>query len=281
MPKIDSLRRFFLPCCCTSSSSSSAFAAATSLTAASATTKKRLSASLRDDIPDDEDHKPHRHSLTRQTQYSSSSSSAPSSSASSSVATTDVTSDEGDVPVAAAAENNNQISQIPPRPSKSMVISTFFGRRRARVWFCVQLDRLSTKPSLLLELSLTTHNLLKEMRSGLLRMTLECHGSEIGACRLHSVPFWTLLCNGRRVGFAVRRKPNEETQSIMKQMQSITVGAGVLPPEADSDPDLGEMVYMRANYEWVVGGPDSESFHLINPDDCSGQELSVFLLRSW
>lgn len=41
-----------------------------------------------------------------------------------------------------------------------------------------------------------------------------------------------------------------------------------------------EVMYMRANYEHVVGSADSESFHLINPDESPGQELSIFLLRS-
>lgn len=66
---------------------------------------------------------------------------------------------------------------------------------------------------------------------------------------------------------------------MLKTMQSMTVGAGVIPAGLGSDGD-GELMYMRANYECVVGSCDSESFHLINPDDCPGQELSVFLLRT-
>lgn len=66
---------------------------------------------------------------------------------------------------------------------------------------------------------------------------------------------------------------------MLKTMQSTTVGAGVIPSGSGSD-ERGDIMYMRANYECVVGGPDSESFHLINPDDCPGQELSIFLIRS-
>uniref|UniRef100_A0A803MXD4 Protein MIZU-KUSSEI 1 n=2 Tax=Chenopodium quinoa TaxID=63459 RepID=A0A803MXD4_CHEQI len=163
----------------------------------------------------------------------------------------------------------------PPRPSKSMVICTFFGQRggsqsQSHVWFCVQLNRLSPKPSLLLELSLSTRSLVQEMRSGLLRIALECSSLEFSSCPLHQVPVWSAFCNGRRVGFAARRKPNQETREMLKKMESITVGAGVIQ----------EFMYMRANYEWVVGGANSQSFHLISPDDGPAQELSVFLLRS-
>lgn len=97
------------------------------------------------------------------------------------------------------------------------------------------------------------------------------------------VPVWTLFCNGKKLGFAVRRKATQEIRFILKIMQSTTVGAGVIPSGFGSRVGLDgseELMYMRANYECVVGGPDSESFHLINPDDCPGQELSIFLMRS-
>ncbi|XP_059643541.1 protein MIZU-KUSSEI 1 [Cornus florida] len=174
----------------------------------------------------------------------------------------------------------------PPRPSKTMVIGTIFGHRHGHVWFCVQHDRLNTKPSLLLELSVPTHLLVKEMRCGLVRIALECQhpsDSELSSCPLHSVPIWTLTCNGRKLGFAVRRKATEQNRLMLKAMQSVTVGAGVIPAGYGSGSfksDGDELMYMRANYECVVGSADSESFHLINPDECSGQELCFFLLRS-
>lgn len=88
-----------------------------------------------------------------------------------------------------------------------------------------------------------------------------------------------MYCNGKRVGFALRRKANDQNRSMLKTMKSMTVGAGVIPSGFES---MGseEIMYMRANYEHVVGNADSESFHLINPDECPGQELSVFLMRS-
>ncbi|XP_050383355.1 protein MIZU-KUSSEI 1 [Argentina anserina] len=175
------------------------------------------------------------------------------------------------------------ISSAQPRPSKSMVIGTIFGHRRGHVWFCVQHDRLSTRPALLLELSILTHQLVKEMRFGLVRITLECDDrSDLATCPLRSVPAWALHCNGRKIGFSARRKAGDKVRLMLKAMNSTTVGAGALPAQfgfGSSDSD-GPVMYMRANYEHVIGSADSESFHLINPDQFPGQELSVFLLRN-
>ncbi|KAB2609606.1 protein MIZU-KUSSEI 1-like [Pyrus ussuriensis x Pyrus communis] len=38
-----------------------------------------------------------------------------------------------------------------------MVIGTILGHRRGHMWLCIQHDRLSTKPTLLLKLSVSTH----------------------------------------------------------------------------------------------------------------------------
>ncbi|XP_028783502.1 protein MIZU-KUSSEI 1-like [Neltuma alba] len=216
----------------------------------SATPKKRLSTSLRDDIADDK-------MGTRGTHNQDQ----------------DSSSDSTGTPATVA-------SAAPPRPSKSMVIGTIFGNRRGHVWFCVQHDRLSSKPILLLELSIFTNQLVQEMRFGLVRIALECDRSGLESCPLRSVPVWTMFCNGRKLGFAAKRKTSERVRLILKTMQCVSVGAGVIPSGFKTDSGSEELMYMRANYEHVVGSADSESFHLINPDESPGQELSVFLLRS-
>ncbi|XP_010528557.1 PREDICTED: LOW QUALITY PROTEIN: protein MIZU-KUSSEI 1 [Tarenaya hassleriana] len=181
----------------------------------------------------------------------------------------------------ASSGESSDAAAAPQRPSKTMVIGTIFGRRKGHVWFCVQHDRLSKKPLLLLELSIATNQLVHEMGSGLVRVALECPTRpELSSCPLRSVPVWKMYCNGRKLGFAVRRGANEETNMMLKKLQSTTIGAGVLPSGSGSEPDPDEVMYMRANYEHVVGNSDSESFHLINPDVNSAQELSIFLLRT-
>lgn len=250
MTKIDALRRCLLPCF---------FPTVVTTNTSINTTKppkKRLSTSLRDDIPYDaqnnkskEPNNPDKESQT---------SSSPST------------------------KNGFSATAItaPPRPSKSMVIGTIFGHRRGHVWFCIQSDRLSTKPSLLLELPILTHQLVNEMRFGLVRIALESNnGPELAFYSLKQVPVWTMFCNGRKLGFASKRKATDRVRSMLKTMQSTTVGIGVLPSGFGSE-QSEEVMYMRANYEHVVGSADSESFHLINPDECPGQELSIFLLRS-
>ncbi|KAG6697478.1 hypothetical protein I3842_09G201800 [Carya illinoinensis] len=249
MGKIDTLRRL-LPSCFF-------LTAQTNAATATTTTKKRLSTSLRDDLPDYTDQDIHKNQ-DRDSQASS-------------------TSDDS-VP---ASINSSTTPLAQPRPSRSMVVGTIFGPRRGHVWFCVQQDRLSSRPTVLLELSILTNQLVKEMRSGLVRIALECDKAELGSCPLRSVPVWTMHCNGLKLGFAAKRKASERVRSMLKTMQSTTVGAGVIPAGFGSS-GSEEIIYMRANYEHVVGNSDSESFHLINLDEyCStGQEFSVFLLRS-
>ncbi|CAN1142507.1 Protein MIZU-KUSSEI 1, partial [Linum perenne] len=177
-----------------------------------------------------------------------------------------------------SSSSSSAASVAPSRPSKTMVIGTIFGTRRGHVWLCFQHDRLSTaKPLLLLELSTTTHQLVGEMSFGLVRVALESTRHEFRSCPLRSVPVWNVNCNGKKLGFAARRKASEQNRQMLKTMQSMTVGAGVIPAGVGS-PE--EIMYMRANYEHVVGSADSESFHLINPGECCGQELGVFLIRS-
>ncbi|KAL2336538.1 hypothetical protein Fmac_010984 [Flemingia macrophylla] len=175
----------------------------------------------------------------------------------------------------ASSTSSSTEASAPPRPSKSMVVGTIFGNRRGHVWFCVQHDRLATKPLLLLELPLSTDHLVREMRHGLVRIALECSGAA-SSCPLRRVPLWTAFCNGRKTGFAARRRAAQRVRAILQTMQCVTVGAGVIPSGFGSE----DLMYMRANFEHVVGNADSESFHLINPDECPAQELSVFLLRS-
>ncbi|KAF3449060.1 hypothetical protein FNV43_RR09784 [Rhamnella rubrinervis] len=246
MTKIHALRRVLMPCFFPTVNTT------TTTTIPTKPPKKRISTSLRDDIPDDV-------VKVSQENQDHSQSSSPSTSDNSSF---------------------TPVTSAPPRPSKSMVIGTIFGHRRGHVWFCVQQDRLSTKPFLLLELPLLTHQLVNEMRFGLVRIALECDRSELASCPLRSVPIWTVYCNGRRLGFAAKRKASDRVRLMLKTMQSTTVGVGVIPSGFGSESESEETMYMRSNYEHVVGGADSESFHLINPDEFTGQELSVFLLRS-
>jgi uncharacterized protein (TIGR01570 family) len=38
-----------------------------------------------------------------------------------------------------------------------------------------------------------------------------------------------MFCNGKRVGYAVRREPTEEDISVLETLWAVTMGGGVLP----------------------------------------------------
>lgn len=164
--------------------------------------------------------------------------------------------------------------------SSSTVSGTFFGHRRGRVSFCLQDAAVGSSPLLLLELAVPTAALAKEMdEEGVLRIALECdrrRSSNSRSSSIFDVPVWSMFCNGRKMGFAVRRKVTENDAVFLRMMQSVSVGAGVVPSEEED-----QMLYLRARFERVTGSSDSESFHMMNPGGSYGQELSIFLLRSW
>lgn len=164
--------------------------------------------------------------------------------------------------------------------SNSIVSGTFFGHRRGRVSFCLQdSTAVGSSPLLLLELAVPTAALAKEMdEAGVLRIALECdrrRSSNSRTSSIFDVPVWSMYCNGRKMGFAVRRKVTENDAVFLRMMQSVSVGAGVVPLDEEE-----QTLYLRARFERVTGSSDSESFHMMNPGGSYGQELSIFLLRS-
>ncbi|KAH7441027.1 hypothetical protein KP509_03G022100 [Ceratopteris richardii] len=158
----------------------------------------------------------------------------------------------------------------------SRVTGTIFGYRKGHVYFAVQEDPRS-EPALLLELATPTNTLVKEMASGLVRIALECERTQ-NRGKLFLEPVWTMYCNGRKTGYAIRRSCSETDLQILSLVQAISMGAGVLPKNENDGPD-GELMYMRAKFERVVGSKDSEAFYMMNPDGTGGPELSIFLLR--
>ncbi|KAF3772702.1 MIZU-KUSSEI 1 protein [Nymphaea thermarum] len=160
------------------------------------------------------------------------------------------------------------------------VTGTLFGHRKGNVNFVVQDSPCST-PALMLELAIPTSSLVKEMASGLVRLALECERGA-GKSPLFGEPFWTMYCNGRKSGYSVSRQCGEGDQKVLGLLRAVSVGAGVLPVAAAHDGDAaggGELMYMRAKFERVVGSCDSEAFYMINPDGNGGPELSIFLIR--
>lgn len=129
-------------------------------------------------------------------------------------------------------------------------------------------------------------------------------------------PMWSMFCNGQRCGYATARDCTDADLKLLSAVSAVSVGAGVmsvpaaLPSSEDAgEPALsrngskgggggvgdGEIMYMRAKFERVVGSKDSEALYMMNPDvggkgeqgtgsagKNSGNgapELSIFLLR--
>ncbi|PIN00963.1 hypothetical protein CDL12_26536 [Handroanthus impetiginosus] len=163
-------------------------------------------------------------------------------------------------------------------------------------WLTVP-TQLSITPSLgrkvtgtLFELAISTAALLKEMSSGLVRIALECEkagpslrrGGERAGKKLFGEPFWTMYCSGRQCGIAQSRACTKSDWHVLSTVQSVSVGAGVIPVVDDGmkgSTSEGELLYMRARFERVVGNRDSEAFYMLNPDGNGGPEFSIFLLR--
>ncbi|XWS51299.1 hypothetical protein CRYUN_Cryun12cG0165000 [Craigia yunnanensis] len=161
------------------------------------------------------------------------------------------------------------------------VVGTLFGYRRGHVHFAFQKDP-NSPPAFLVELATPISGLVREMASGLVRIALECDKEkeeEKKAVRLLEEPVWRTYCNGKKCGFATRRECGAKEWKILKAVEPISMGAGVLPgngAEADTD---GELMYMRAKFERIVGSRDSEAFYMMNPDSNGAPELSIYLLR--
>lgn len=114
----------------------------------------------------------------------------------------------------------------------------------------------------------------------MVRVALECEKKAGGARppKLLEEPAWTAFVNGKSVGYATRREATEEDLGVMKLLHAVSMGAGVLPADM-TDPNDGELTYMRAHFDRVVGSKDSETFYMLNPDGNSGPELSIFFIR--
>ncbi|KAI9113088.1 hypothetical protein K1719_015613 [Acacia pycnantha] len=167
------------------------------------------------------------------------------------------------------------------RPRKPMLkdnstTATIFGHRKGRVSLAIQEDPYSM-PMFFIELPMLTSALNKEMASDMVRIALESE-TKTQRKKLLEEFVWGVYCNGRKVGYSIRRKQmNEEEANVMQHLRGVSMGAGVIQSSEQSGD--GEITYMRARFERVVGSKDSEAFYMINPDDAQGPELSIFFVR--
>ncbi|KAL9278690.1 putative protein MIZU-KUSSEI 1-like, plant [Arabidopsis thaliana] len=168
------------------------------------------------------------------------------------------------------------------------VTGTLFGYRKTRVNLAVQ-ENPRSLPILLLELAIPTGKLLQDLGVGLVRIALECEKKPSEKTKIIDEPIWALYCNGKKSGYGVKRQPTEEDLVVMQMLHAVSMGAGVLPVSSGAIKEQsggggggqqeGDLTYMRAHFERVIGSRDSETYYMMNPDGNSGPELSIFFVR--
>nr|GLL35399.1 protein MIZU-KUSSEI 1-like [Ipomoea trifida] len=166
----------------------------------------------------------------------------------------------------------------------SKVVGTLFGYRRGgNLHFAVQKESTS-EPVFLVELAVPISGLVREMASDLVRITLECDKGERTKGLLDE-GVWRTYCDGKKCGLANRRECGVKEWEILKSVEPISIGAGVLRIENSDGGDsggfsaAGEIMYLRATFERVVGSRDSEAFYMMDPDTNGAPELGLYLLR--
>ena len=132
---------------------------------------------------------------------------------------------------------------------------------------------------------------MREMASGPVRILLECEEeqklereSKIQIFKkkkrgLWEEPVWTMFSNGERCGYAVSHNCGEVELEVLRRLEKVSVGAGVM---TENFKEGEELMYMRAIFERVVEDRNSEKLYMVNPDGSgrNGPELSFFLVRS-
>ncbi|CAL0327967.1 unnamed protein product [Lupinus luteus] len=148
---------------------------------------------------------------------------------------------------------------------------------------CQNNNKCSPSSTTITELAVPTSILAKEMRGGTLRIVLESSTNTSCNNLLFSTPLWTMYCNGRKVGYAVKRRPSNSDFEALGLMSCVEVGTGVINNGKELHEE-DELMYLRANFQRVRGSNSKsnncESFHLIDPEGSIGQELSIFLFQS-
>ncbi|CAA7020573.1 unnamed protein product [Microthlaspi erraticum] len=180
-----------------------------------------------------------------------------------------------------------------PHHNTSRITGTLFGYRKGRVSLSIQ-ENPKCLPSLVVELAMQTTMLQKELITGMVRIALETEKQPRADINNHNhnnkvekktdidileEPLWTMYCKGEKTGYGVKREANEEDLNVMELLRPVSMGAGVLPGNSELEGPDGEMAYMRAYFERVIGSKDSETFYMLSPEGNNGPELSFFFVR--
>nr|TKW35044.1 hypothetical protein SEVIR_2G345200v2 [Setaria viridis] len=81
----------------------------------------------------------------------------------------------------------------------------------------------------------------------------------------HGERVWRAYCNNESCGYTVRRECGAADWRVLRALEPVSMGAGVIPASSSGGGE-GDVMYMRARFELVVGSRDSEAFYMMNPD---------------
>ncbi|CAN8276571.1 unnamed protein product [Cochlearia groenlandica] len=178
-----------------------------------------------------------------------------------------------------------------PHHNTSRITGTLFGYRKGRVSFSIQ-ENPQCLPSLIVELAMPTTTFQKELNTGMVRIALETekqprannnnnnnNKNEKVKTNILDEPLWTMYCKGEKTGYGVKREANDDDLNAMELLRPVSMGAGVLPGNSESEGPDGEIAYMRAYFERVIGSKDSETFYMLSPEGNNGPEVSFFFVR--
>ncbi|XP_021745880.1 protein MIZU-KUSSEI 1-like [Chenopodium quinoa] len=187
-----------------------------------------------------------------------------------------------------------------PMITDHATIITLFGTRRGRITLAIQ-ENPHSIPFFMIELPILSSTFYKEMSCDILRVALESE-TKTHKKKVMEEFVWAIYCNGRKVGYSIRRtQMSDDEVHVMQMLHGVSMGAGVLPPspsdhhyhqqsrrdhrndgggdEKVEKDDGDQFTYLRARFERVVGSKDSEALYMINPDYSEGPELSIFFVR--
>uniref|UniRef100_A0A7N0V1Y6 Protein MIZU-KUSSEI 1 n=1 Tax=Kalanchoe fedtschenkoi TaxID=63787 RepID=A0A7N0V1Y6_KALFE len=168
---------------------------------------------------------------------------------------------------------------IPDTHAGPRITGTLFGYRKGHVSLSIQ-ETPRCLPTLVIELAMQTSALQREIGLGTVRIALECDKRpDKDRTKVLDEPLWTMFCNGKKSGYGLRREANEEDLKVMELLKAVSMGAGVLPGSSEVEGPDGELAYMRAYFERVVGSRDSETLYMLSPEGNNGPELSIFFVR--
>ncbi|CAO2831417.1 unnamed protein product [Amaranthus hypochondriacus] len=139
-----------------------------------------------------------------------------------------------------------------PMISDHATIITLFGTRRGRITLAIQ-ENPHGIPIFMVELPILSSTFYKEMGCDILRVALESE-TKTHKKKLMEEFVWAIYCNGRKMGYSIRRTQfSDDEIHVMQMLRGVSMGAGVLPAPSSKNNDHGhgheQQQHRHSHYE--------------------------------